>query len=207
MGLVPRERAAIGGVVATAEADLVAVVDRRCARQGALQQGRHPQRRVVPADHREGPRRVVRADEVELDRDDVGVVDTEQIGQPGGEPLPVQRAQVLAVLVVGVDDPEVEAWTAHEAEDGLAERVVHQGVETVVADPPRRDLPDLPDEVRVGTDGSASTPELRPEGRVLDLLRDVQAPTIDPEAQPVLGDREEVLAGVGMVGIDLRQRR
>ena len=53
--------------------------------------------------------------------------------------------------------------------------------------------PDLADDVRVGVDRPDALPELAPEAGV-DLLRDVEAPTVDAEAQPVLRRTKQVLA-------------
>ncbi len=74
-------------------------------------------------------------------------------------------------LVVGGDQRGVEGRPAHEPEDRLQQRVVHQGVEPVAADPVRRHVPDLAHEVGVRVDGPAAPPELLPEGLVVDLRR------------------------------------
>ena len=67
-------RTPVVGVVVALEPDLVAVVDARRAGQAELEQHRQAERGPVPAEDRQRPRRVVAADEVELDRHDIRVV-------------------------------------------------------------------------------------------------------------------------------------
>ena len=109
------------------------------------------------------------------------------------------------VLVVAPDDVLVEVTLRREAEDRLGQRVVHQRVEPVARQPLGRLVPDLADDVRLGVHGPAAPPELVPERLVADLGRHVQAPAVDPEAEPVLGDLEEVLADLRVVGVELGQ--
>ena len=73
--------------------------------------------------------------------------------------------------------------------------------------PVGRDVPDLADQVGIGSDRPAAPPELLPERLVVDLLRDVEPPAVDAEAQPVLGDAQQVLAHRGVVGVELGQGR
>ena len=109
--------------------------------------------------------------------------------------------------MVAPDDRHVQRRSSGECQDRLRQRVVHEGIEPVAAEPVRRDLPDLPDEVGIGADGSAARPELLPERLVVDLRRYVEPPAVDPEAEPVLGDPEQVLAHLGLVRVQLGQGR
>ena len=61
-------------------------------------------------------------------------------------------------------------------------------VEPVAGEPLGRLVPDLADDVGLRVDGAAAAAELLPERLVADLGRHVQAPAVDAEAQPVLGD-------------------
>ena len=99
---------------------------------------------------------------------------------------------------MGADDRHVEVGHPGEAQDRLTERVVHQRVEAVAAQPLGRDPPDLPDEIGIGTDGLAAPPELLPERLVIDLTGHVQPPAIDPEPEPVLRDGHQELADLGV---------
>ena len=157
-------------IVAALEADLVAVVDARRARQRRLEERRQPDARDVAAQHGPQPRRVVRAEQVELDRDDVRLVGGRELHDPSRERRPVERPDGEPVLVVA-PRRHVEVRAAGEPQDRLAERVVHQRVEAVAAEPVGRDPPDLADEVgvRAGSPGSAA--ELLPERLVVDLRR------------------------------------
>ena len=99
---------------------------------------------------------------------------------------------------MGAHDRHVEVGHPGEAKDRLTERVVHQRVETVAAQPLGGDPPDLPDEVGIGADRLAAPPELLPERLVVDLTGHVQPPAIDAEAEPVLRDRHQELADLGV---------
>ena len=78
-GLVPGEGAAVGRVVAAGHADLVAVVDRRGAGVGHLEERRQPQGRLIAVRQREEPGHVVAAQQVQHARRDVRVIEAEQL--------------------------------------------------------------------------------------------------------------------------------
>jgi hypothetical protein len=68
-----------------------------------------------------------------------------------------------------------------------------------------RHRPDLADQIRIRADRPTALSEFLPEGLVVDLTRDVQSPAIDPEAEPVFGDPEQVLADLRLVRVQLGQ--
>ena len=70
--------AAVGRVVAAGHADLVAVVDRRGAGVGHLEERRQPQGRLVAPGQREEPGHVVAVEQVQLHGGDVRVIEAEQ---------------------------------------------------------------------------------------------------------------------------------
>ena len=144
--------------------------------------------------------------QVQLDGDHVRVVDAEQLDEAARERWTVERSQVLPVFVMGVDGHHIEPRTADEPEDRLRQRVVHQRIEPVAGHPFGRRLPDLADEVGVGPHGATALAERRPERRVVDLGRHVKPPAVDAESQPVLTDRQQVLAHVVVARVQLRQR-
>ncbi len=82
VGLVPGEGAAVVGVVAAGEADLVAVVDRRGAGEGHLEEGRQAERRGV------APGEVEEAGDV---------VAPQQVHHHGGRVRVVVREELLDV--------------------------------------------------------------------------------------------------------------
>ncbi len=192
--LVPRESGAALRIVAAGQADLVAVVDARGTGHRHLEQRRQPDALRVAAEQAAQPRRVVRTEQVELDGDDVGVVGRGQVGDLPGEGWAVERTDGDRELPVRRDQRGVEPVARREADDRLGQRVVHQRVEAVAAEPVRGHPPDLADEVGVGTDRPTAPAELLPERLVVDLAGNVQPPAVDPEAEPVLGDAEQVLA-------------
>ena len=204
---IARKGSPTGWVVAAGQPDLVAVVDARRAGQCQLEERREADGGPIAAEDRVDPRRIVTADEVELDGGHRRVVEAHEVLETGGEARSIEIVDRPSVRVVGVDDPPVEPPTCGEAEDRRPERVVHQRVEAVAAEPVGRLVPDLSDEVGVGTDGPATTAELAPESRVVDLGRDVEPPAVRAEPEPVLGGREEVLADRRRLDGELRQGR
>src|SRR5205085_2961009 len=104
---VPREATAIGWVDPALHADLVAVVDARGTRQRRLEQRREPDAGGVAEDGPH-PRRVMRAEQVELDRDDVWVVSARK---PFDAPLEfrgVVRIDHVGVLRLLPDEVQVQ---------------------------------------------------------------------------------------------------
>ena len=201
------ERAAAVRVVAALDPDLVAVVDAWRARQCHLEQHSQPDRGDVARDQRPQARHVVGGEQVQLRGDRRRRVRRGLGENRRREHGRVRWSNVHRELVVGRDERGVERGPTHEPEDRLEERVVHQGVEPVAADPARRDIPDLPHQVCVGVHGPATPTELLPEHLVVDLGGDVQPPSVDPEPQPVLRDRPQELADGRMVRVELRQGR
>ncbi len=184
--------------MAARQADLVAVVDRWRAGERRLEEHRQLRASRIAPEHRAQARRIVRAEDVELDRDDVRVVRVRQLHHPARERRPVERPHPQPVFVMGAHDRHVEVVHPGEAQDRLAERVVHQRIEAVAAQPLGRDPPDLADEIGIGTDRLAAPPELLPERLVIDLTGHVQPPAIDPEPEPVLRDGHQELADLGV---------
>ena len=187
--------------------DLVAVEDRRGAGERRLEEHRQERPSRIAAEDGPQPRRVVRSDDVELDGDDVRVVGVRELDHRVRERRPVERPHPQPVFVMGGDDPHVEVGAADEAQDRLAERVVHQGVESVAAQPLGCHPPDLADQVRIRADRPAAAAELLPERLVVDLGRNVESPAVDPEAEPVLRDGHQELADLGVGGVELGQGR
>src|SRR5690606_39761411 len=101
--LVPGHRAAVVRVVAARHADLVAVVDARCAGQAEHQQVREPDRRLVAAQRGRHARRVVRAEQVELAVDGARRVAPQELAyrrsETGGIELRYAAAAALATLL------------------------------------------------------------------------------------------------------------
>ena len=149
----------------------------------------------------------MRAEEVELDGQDGRVIRRGELHELRAKAGTVERMDAHGVLPMARDDGHVQVAAAGEPEDGLAQRVVHQCVEPVAAQPVGRHAPDLADEVGVRADGPAAGPELLPEGLVVDLARHVEPPAVDPEPEPVLGHPEQILTNLRLVGIELGQGR
>ena len=118
---------------------------------------------------------------------------------------PVQRADPVAQRRLRPDDRLVKVPPGREADDCLEERVVHQRIEMLAGQPLGLRVPDLPDEVCVAGRRAHPRPELPPEV-LADLLGDVEAPPVDPEADPVLGDLQHHRPQRRRVEVQLRER-
>ena len=111
-------------------------------------------------------------------------------GQALGEALAergaVQVVEGVPIIRLPGGDVSIDVWPTHEPEDRQAEGIVHQRIEPVAGQPLGRVVPDLAHEVGLGVDGPHAPTELRPERGFLDVGRDIESPTVDPEACPVL---------------------
>ena len=146
-------------------------------------------------------------EEVELHLRHGTVVEAHEALELRAEGGPVAPEDRAPVLVVTADDTFVQVPLGREAHDRLRQRVVHDRVETIAGQPLRALGPDLAHDVRLGVHRAAAAPELLPERLVADLGGHVEAPAVDPEAQPVLGHLHDVGADLGVVGVELGQGR
>ena len=184
---------------------LVPVVDGRGARHGQLDQGRDPEQDRILAEDRHGARRIVAPEQVVLDRSCLGSVDGEVPDQGIGECGTVQVHEIVPIVLLARGEAMVEMGSADETKDRHGERVIHQGIEAIAGQPFGRIDPDLADQIGLRVDRPDPGAELRPERRVLDVLRHVKPPSVDAEPGPVLDDLHQVLADRRMLHAQLRQ--
>ena len=148
-GRVGGVRGARRRVVAAGHPDLVAVVDARRARQRQLRERGEPDGRQVVAADRADPGRVVAAQQVQLDRDDVRVVGAELVLDAVEEAPAVVVADPRPHVHVGVDGRLVAVVAGRERQDRERQLVVHVGVELVPLQPAVILVPDLGHDVGV----------------------------------------------------------
>ena len=110
--LLPREPAPAIGIVAARQADFVAVVDRRRARERRLEEHRQLGAAGIAPEHRPQARRIVRAEHVELDGDDVGVVRVARAPSPSPRTRVRRAAAPRAGTRDGCSRSPCRGWTS-----------------------------------------------------------------------------------------------
>ena len=101
----------------------------------------------------------------------------------------------------------VDPITYGERDRRGRERVIHHAIERAVrADPTLGLVPDLTGDVGVRVHRSNATTELIPKARRADLVRNIEAPAIDPLLDPIGSNAPQELANRFVFGIELRQR-
>ena len=145
--------------------------------------------------------------QVEHGAADRGSIRRHQAIENFGEARSVERDQVPAKPAVLANGRAVEMRPGGEPNDRAQQRIVHQPVVGAAIEQVRAFVPDLGEDVRISIHGPHPAAKLLPEARCLDLGGDVEPPTIGSEARPVLGGLEEVLAHLGVVRVELGERR
>ena len=99
-----------------------------------------------------------------------------------------------------------EGSSRHPAQSAPGDPVVHHPIKVLAAKPLARLTPDLTDDPGLGVGPAHLPPEGLPEAR-LDLIGNIEAPSIDPPLDPVATDRQQMRLNLGMGVVELRQGR
>ena len=183
---IPGKPGPAAGVVPAFQTDFVAVVDAGRAGIGHLEQRRQAIGRIVAPGQGPETGRIVAAQQVELHLVDRRLVQAQDPCDLTGKSLVVQG---LDAMVAAAGHLFAQQVVAHEiAQAGLGEQVVHHRVELVALQPAARLRPDLTHDVGLGIDRPDPSPELLPEGIVVDFGRYVQPPAVNTKLDPVAGD-------------------
>ena len=93
------------------------------------------------------------------------------------------------------------------SEHRLTQGVIHHAVKLVALQPTRRLVPDFTDNIRFRVNRLDAAAEFLPEAIVINFVRNIEAPAVNAALHPVLAHREKVIANIGIVGIELWERR